>query len=182
MSKFDVVKTLYEGQLSTIKTISERSFSATLQTVSLNVAIVAGLVGSKVILSPSGRKIGSILVIVFNGLVTLYLISKSRAHHREKKKLIEIQNILADLGEIDVIKQKKLTILHFWKSFFGGTFIFISSIIIATYCSISALRTQLIEPETPKVSNSSIQHETPQKVHQYLNRLPREHKVSNLHN
>lgn len=144
--KFDALKTLYDGQLGTMKSLSERAFSTTMQALALNVTVVAGLMAGKVTLSTDGKVIGTLLVFVFNFLVVSYLVSKFCAHHREKKIFIEIQNSLTEISDISP-EYKKSIYPPVWISFFGGTGIFILSVVLAGSCSIFAMWVSLLTPE-----------------------------------
>ena len=143
--KFDALKALYEGQLGTIKTLSERAFSTTLQALALNVAVVAGLMGGKIKLSLYGKVIGSLLIFVFDFLVVAYLASKFWAHHREKKKFSIIQNCITEICAISD-DYKNCVDPPLLMSFFGGTGIFIMSVILAGVCSITAMWVPLLLP------------------------------------
>lgn len=141
--KQDALKSLYEGQLGAIKTLSERSFSTTMQALTLNVVVVAGLMAGKVKLSIDGKIIGTFLIVIFNMFVALYLVSKSRAHHREKVKFVEVQNSLAEICDLSTVFIEHNNI-SFWKSFLGGTGIFIFCVVVTCLCSISAIWFQLL--------------------------------------
>lgn len=143
--KCDALKALFEGELGTLKALSERSFSTTLQALTLNLAVVAGLVAGKVTLSTDGKLIGSILLFVFNFLVGSYLLSKSRAHHREKLRLKQIQASLADVAGINLSDPSDKP--SFWRSFFGGSGIFILAVTIAAACSIFAMWVSLLQQD-----------------------------------
>jgi len=106
---------------------------------------VAGLMGGKVKLSTEGKVIGTLLIIIFNSLVASYLISKFCAHNREKNKFVIIQNSLTAICDISD-EYKKFTQPPTLMSFFGGTGIFIISIVLAGACSITAMWVPLLLP------------------------------------
>lgn len=159
--KIEAIKALYEGQLGTLKILSERSFSTTLQAFTLNIAVVAGLVGGKVMLTTEGKVIGTLLLLVFNSLAVAYLVSKSRAHHRERLKLNKIQSSLWTIGSLEEIEQNNDQ-SPFWKSFFGGSGIFIFSVVLAGACSIFAMWMSLVMPENLKTANPALKQDAPQ--------------------
>ncbi|MGZ5009013.1 MAG: hypothetical protein ACXWFI_14510 [Methylobacter sp.] len=141
-NQFDALKALYDGQIGTLKTLSERSFTVTLQALTLNLAVVAALIGSKVLLSQDGKLIGTILLLIFNVLVVAYLASKSCAHDREKHKLVHVQNSIAKIAAVDI----HFTNNHpsFVRSFFGGSGIFISCVVLSSACAVSAFWVSLV--------------------------------------
>lgn len=145
--KVEALKVLYEGHMSALRTLSERSFSSTLQTITFNVVVVAGLVGSKVSLSTAGQVIATFLVLVFNALVVGYLLSKSFTHHREKARLVEIEREL--IRECGLTLQSERAEPSFKKSFIGGSGLFITSVTLACALSVAALWMQALAITAP---------------------------------
>ena len=139
----DALMALYGAQREILKTLSERSFSTALQTLTLNVAVVAGLIGSKVNLSANGKWVATWMLLIFHILVVSYLISKSRAHHREKRKLDAVQQAIAATGGVEAHFSSKNG-PSYVRSFFGGSGIFTSAVALACACSIWAVHTRLL--------------------------------------
>ncbi len=142
---FDALRSLYEGQLGTLRALSERSFATTLQTLTL---VVAGLVGGKINLALSGKVIGSGVLLAFNASVVIYLISKSRAHHREKTKLGGIESRLVQLAgwpHGHAASEGP----SFWRSFLGGSGLMVLSVVLAGTCACAGLWIPLVEREAP---------------------------------
>ncbi|MBN8487882.1 MAG: hypothetical protein J0M20_09205 [Burkholderiales bacterium] len=139
----DALKALYEAQLGTLKALSERSFSTTLQALTLNVGVVAGLIGSKANLSSDGKNVATWLLLVFHFLVVSYLISKSRSHHREKVKLEHVQMAIAEMAGMRT-HFGTATGPSYVRSFFGGTGLFASTVVVAGACSIYAVHRPML--------------------------------------
>lgn len=142
-ASFEALKVLYEARLATLRTLSERSFSTTLQALTFNVAIVAGLIGSKASLSADGKAISTWLVVVFHALIVSYLISKARAHHRERVKLGRLEHAIASVAGMrpEFIKDQQPS---FFRAYFGGSGIFTLAVILAGLCSVLAIHKQLL--------------------------------------
>jgi len=139
---FDALKALYDGQLTTLRSLSDRSFSTTLQAVALDLAVVAGLVASKVRLSHQGEAIAVTLLVIFHGLIAFYLVSKARAHHREKERLVAVQLCLAELADVES-KFRATPAPSFTRSFLGGSGIFVAAVLLAGACAVAAVRVGL---------------------------------------
>ena len=137
--RLGALKALYDGQLARLKTLSERSFSTTLQALTLNLAVVAGLVGGKVLLSTGGQIIGSLLLVIFNSVIAWYLWSKACNHHSEKVKMHEVQGALATLAAVTPSDKPS-----FWGSFIGGSGTFILAVMMAAACSVVSLWVSLL--------------------------------------
>jgi hypothetical protein len=146
---FEALKSLYDGQLGTLKVLSERSFATTLQALTLNVLVVAGLVGGKTELSVAGRLIASAVLVLFNVAITAYLVSKSRAHHREKKKLAALEGKLAELAHWPYGKATQSE-PSYWKSFFGGSFLMVLAVLLGCTCATFGLWVTLVQRPTPE--------------------------------
>lgn len=132
------LKVLYDGGLATLRSLSERSFTTTLQVLTLDVAVVAGLIGSKAELSFIGKSIGCVLLVLFNGFVIGYLASKARSHHREKQQFITVQSALHRLSGLNNNGNEENNV-SFWRSFFGGSGLFIASVALACVVAVAAL-------------------------------------------
>jgi len=133
----DALKALYDGQQAALKLLFERSFSATLQALGLNIAVVAALIGGRVCLSLYGKQIGTALLLIFNVLIILYLASKSRAHHRRKQELLVVEGRLAKIAGVD--KELAKEEAKFFRSFAGGSGIFILAVTLGCGCAVGAL-------------------------------------------
>jgi len=147
----DALRTLYEGYLKTLQASSERQFRTLLQTLTLNVAVVAGLIGlatGKVVLLEPGRWVGSILLFLFDLVVAAYLLRQGSFYVRERKQFQSIRKALLEkcpsvkLGTDD--KEQSLC-CHLW----SGTVLFSVAVVIAAICSITAIWTPLVASQNP---------------------------------
>ena len=150
------LKILHDGGLMTLRFLSERSFTATLQALTLNVAVVAGLIGGKVELSSFGQTVGSALLISFNGFVIGYLAAKARAHHNEKEKFVVVQTKLRKLVEEDFGGNDAKNKPSFWRSFFGGSGLFIASVMLAGTISVAAMWVPLLASHSAHQANPAV--------------------------
>lgn len=144
--RLDALKAILEAQLDSLRTLSERSFTTTLQAITLNVAIVAGLIASEVQLSTSGKWVATSLIFVFTTLVVCYLLSKYRAHHRERVKFNVVQAAITRIAGVDLPGS---AVRSFWRSFLGGSGLFAASVLLAGICAVVAVWIQLLAPSAP---------------------------------
>lgn len=136
--RIEVLKTLYEGELTSLRALSDRSFTTTLQALTVDGGVLIGMIGTRVVLSFTGKCIGSILLGLFHLFVVSYLVAKARAHHREKKSFVGVQAELLRLsgivqGPVEPVKPS------FCRSFCGGSGLFIAAVIIAGLLSVASL-------------------------------------------
>ena len=150
------LKVLYDGGLVTLRFLSERSFTATLQALTLNIAVVAGLIGGKVELSSFGQTVGSALLISFNGFVIGYLAAKARAHYREKEKFVVVQTKLQKLVDVNFGRDDAKNTPSFWRSFFGGSGLFIASLMLAGTISVAAMWVPLLASHSAQQVNPAV--------------------------
>lgn len=144
--ELDALRTLHDGYLQNLHASSERSFRTVLQTLTLNVAVVAGLVGlvaGKVMLAAPGRWVGSMLLFVFNGVVIAYLVRQASFYVREREQFRNIRNSLLD--KCPSIKSKEHEkergiCCPVW----SGSGLFCIAVVIAAFCSIAALWLPLV--------------------------------------
>jgi hypothetical protein len=159
--QIEPLKVLYDGGLATLRSLSERSFTTTLQAITLDVAVVAGLIGSKAELSLIGKSISCVLLLLFNAFIIGYLISKARAHHREKKQFITVQSAIRQLSELNCNGNEENEV-SFWRSFFGGSGLFIVSVTLAGAVAASALWVPMLTSSNAHQANPSLQQDVPQ--------------------
>lgn len=141
----DALRTLYDGYRQTLQASSERQFRTLLQTLTLNVAVVAGLIGlamGKVVLSEPGKWVGSILLLLFNLFVVAYLLRQGSFYVRERGQFQRIRQAL--LERCPTVKlagdQQRCSCCLLW----SGTGLFSVSVVIAAICSIMALWMPLV--------------------------------------
>lgn len=139
----DALKVLYDGQHDALKLLSERSFSTTLQTLTLDVGVVAGLIGSNAALSSAGQFIAIILLTVFHAVVIGYLLAKSRAHFRARMRLNQIQYSIAIQAGVDTLFHSDKNDSYL-RSFIGGTGLFVVAVVLSGMCSIVAVQSPLL--------------------------------------
>lgn len=144
--ELDTLKTLYDGHLGILHATSDRSFHALLQTLTLNVAVVGGLVAldaEKVMLSDPGKWFGSILLFVFNATVIGYLLRQAYIYRREKQQFQKIKKALWDKCpsiKSDYKDEDQFCCCPLWT----GSGLFCVAVVIATFCSIAALWVPLV--------------------------------------
>jgi hypothetical protein len=144
--ELDALKTLYGGHLGNLHAVSDRSFHMLLQTLTLNVAVVGGLVGlaaGKVILSDPGKWFGTILLFVFNATIIIYLLRQAYIYRRERQQLQKIKKALWDKCpsiKSDDKDEERFCCCPLWT----GSGLFCVAVVIATFCSIAALWVPLV--------------------------------------
>ena len=141
--ELDALKTLHDGHIQYLRASSERQFRTVLQTLTLNVAVVAGLIAGKVILSEPGKWFGSILLLVFNVVVVLYLLRQASVYDREREQFKTVRRAL--LNKCPSIKpedhdKEQCICCPLW----SGSGLFCVAVVIAAVCSIAALWVPLV--------------------------------------
>lgn len=147
----DALRTLHDGYLQTLQASSERQFRTLLQTLTLNVAVVGGLVGlaaGKITLSELGRWVGTALLLWFNFVVVVYLLRQGSFYAREREQFRSIRKALLtkcpSMGSVADDKKQCLCWL-LW----SGTGSFSVAVVIAAICSIMALWMPLVASQNP---------------------------------
>lgn len=139
--ELDALKTLHDGHLQYLSASSERQFRTVLQTLTLNVAVVAGLIGleaGKIMLSGLGKTFGSILLFVFNVLVIAYLLRQQCVYLRERQQFKKIRGALFDKCPSLKSEYSDKELCIFCPSW-SGSVLFCVLVVIAAICSIGAL-------------------------------------------
>lgn len=145
--ELDALRTLHDGHLQNLHASSERSFRTVLQTLTLNVAVVAGLVAGKVTLAEPGRWVGSILLVVFNGVVITYLLRQASIYVREREEFRRIRKALLDKCPSITSEERgkeHCVCCPLW----SGSALFCVAVVIAAICSIAALWVPLVVPSS----------------------------------
>jgi hypothetical protein len=153
-TKLEALTTLHDGLIKNLIATSERSFRTTLQTLTLNVAVVAGLIGllsaTKVELSMPGKSFATVLLFIFNYTIVTYLRKLGNFHKEERAKFQLIQKALGKLAQADFMEIPPKS--DRWFLIFTGSGLFRVAVTIAAFCSVVALWIPLITPEPSAVS------------------------------
>lgn len=159
--ELDALKTLYGGYLENLHASSERSFRTVLQTLTLNVAVVAGLVGlaaGGVTLSEWARWFGSTLLLVFNFAVIAYLWRQATFYIRERAQFKNVRKALLDKCpgiKAEPEEGARCICCPLW----SGSTLFCVAVVIAASCSIAALWVPLLalSAHGPNSANPALQ-------------------------
>ena len=137
--EMEALKTLHDGYLKNLHALSERPFHAVFQAVTLNVAVVAGLVAGAVTLSLLGKALGTVVLVMFNILVIAHICRQGCLYREEKERY---QNMISCLrGKCPSLAPQASTQSSKCRyiTFLTGTKLFVATIAIAAFCSIVAL-------------------------------------------
>lgn len=92
--EMEALKTLHDGHLQNLHALSERPFHSVLQTVTLNVAVVAALVAGNVDLSHLGKVLSTSLLALFNLVVIGYVLRQGSLNEEERERYQHIRSSL----------------------------------------------------------------------------------------
>lgn len=121
-SKLEATRILYEGQISSIGKLFDRSFNTTIQALTLNILISWALINWYTSFPSEMRIPGALLITLFNTIVIWYLIAKAKSHHKHRNNLAYLEEQLGIIAEIDIVFSYKHSFLT---SFMRGSLIFI---------------------------------------------------------
>ena len=146
--EMEALKTLHDGYLKNLHALSERPFHSVFKAVTLNVAVVAGLVAGAVTLSLLGKALGTAVLVMFNTLVIAHICRQGCLYREEKKRYLNILSGLRDkckslAPQASTPKSKCRCI-----TFLTGTKLFVATVAIAAFCSIVALWCPLVTPRS----------------------------------
>lgn len=137
--EMEALKTLHDGHLQKLHALSDRPFHVMLQAVTLNVAVVAGLIAGAVNLVLQGKVLGTVLLAAFNILVLAYIQRQGSLYEEEKEQYRNIEASLLgkcpSLTSLPSISKNK----NSCSECLTGTKSFYMAVMIAAICSILAL-------------------------------------------
>lgn len=149
--ELDALRALHDGYLQRLHASSERQFRTVLQTLTLNVAVVVGLVGvaaKDLILSEAARWASSVLLGAFNGAVIWYLLRQGTFYVREREEFKSIRGALLDkCPSIKPQERKKDHCACF--SLWSGSGLFCVAVALAALCAIAAFWIPLVASQNP---------------------------------
>ncbi len=142
--QLESLKALYGAHLEGLHALRERSFATTVQSLSLNVVVLAGLIAGRIALLPIAKVLGSLVLAVFGALVCAYLIFKGRGYRKLKTALVAIERALVARSGLPAqsIGKREADACSFWT----GSGIFCVAVGICTACTIAALWVPLVVP------------------------------------
>lgn len=143
VSDGEVIKVLYESRADNLKFLAERSFTTTIQAVTLNLVIVAALIASegRIEIPTDAKPVATAMLAVFNLLVIFYLVAKGLRYRRFKAQLKVIESAM--IAQCSSLREKRE--LHskdkpYWKRMiWDGTALFCAAVLAASACSVYAL-------------------------------------------
>ena len=154
----EIVKLLFHDTNVRMQNLRERTFKTTIQSVTLNLIALGGLIANKVVLTYAAKLLGSSLLISFNVVIIIYMYFKGTAFGRAKNELLiykqELINKSPQVSE--KVKLKKAGSFSFW----SGSGILIVSIAVSGICTVLALWFQLTSSE----QNNTIYQSLPKQL------------------
>lgn len=136
--RVDVLKAFLDQKTAVLNNLSERSFTTSLQAITLNVIVVAAMASGKADLSMAGKWLGSIVLVAFNASIAWYLFWKAKSHHATRSQLWSIEQSMAHAARLtqDFQGGRPTT---FWQAFRKGSGVMIFGVLVAGACAVCGL-------------------------------------------
>lgn len=139
----DILKAIYTELSAQLKFTSERSFTSTIQTITLNLVVLGGLIVNKIALSYQAKLLGSIMLVAFNASILSYIFSKGTGYAKVKKELLAVRSSLANRCSSLNVNIIQATLSK--TAFFKGTGMMFLAVAISCICTICGLWLPLTE-------------------------------------
>lgn len=139
------LRALYDAYGASLRQLSDRSFTTTLQALTLNGAVLAALIASKLELLPMARLLGSVSVLGFSLLVCVYLISKGRAYLRLRATFALVETAMHRQADADLPVSS--TRVQPVRRFLGGSRLFCFAVLGSALATSLAFWFPLAQPE-----------------------------------
>ena len=149
-----ILKEIHSDLSSQLRFTAERSFTTALQTVTLNLVVLGGLIIKNMALLPQAKWLGSIMLVSFNITIIIYLHAKGRGYYRVKKELLVIRTAL--MRECHSIQPDAIRTEPSKLAFFTGTGIFMLAVAIACVCAVCGFWVHLTNGQTTIKSGQAV--------------------------
>ena len=148
--ELEVVKLLFHDTNTRMQNLRERSFKTAIQTVTLNLIALGGLIANKVALTYTAKILGSSLLASFNVAIIVYMYFKGTAFGRANAELVIYKQELLSKSSLvsGKIKLKQPGAFSFW----SGSGILMLAITVSGICGVLALWFQLISAEQKEIT------------------------------